>query len=161
MKIVTAIFATLLLLAGGPAAAEVKGPAPQFTLPGTSGEINLADYKGKVVYLDFWASWCSPCRDSFPWMNKMQAKYQEKGVVFLAVNVDRKKKDAEDFLVNNPAKFPVVFDPKGTVPKLYDVMGMPTAFLIGKDGNIRHFHIGFHETDIAEYEKHIVEALAK
>lgn len=139
--------------------AEVSGDAPGFTLQGVDGEINLADYKGQVVYLDFWASWCSPCRDSFPWMNAMQGKYADKGVKFIAVNVDRKQADAEAFLQKTPAQFTIAFDPKGKTPKLYDLMGMPTAFIIGKDGKILHHHIGFNATDIEAYEHHLQQAL--
>lgn len=141
------------------AAAEVTGVAPEFNLQGIAGAVNLADYKGKVVYIDFWASWCSPCRDSFPWMSAMQKKYAEQGVEFIAINVDRKQKDAEEFLKITPAGFTIAFDPKGKTPEAYDVMGMPTAFVIGKDGKVLHSHIGFNETDKADYEKHIQQAL--
>ena len=129
-------------------------------LPGQNGStVNLADYKGKVVYVDFWASWCSPCKDSFPWMAAMQKKYAEQGVQFIAINVDRKAKDAEKFLKETPAEFTIAFDHKGKTPKTYDVMGMPTAFIIGKDGKVLHSHIGFNDNDNADYEKHIRQAL--
>lgn len=149
----------LLLLFSSVLMAEPPKQAPVFILQGVSETVALEDYKGKVVYLDFWASWCSPCKDSFPWMNKMQEKYADQGVVFIAVNVDRKKKDSEDFLASTPANFLIAFDSMGLTPKVYDVMGMPSAYVIGVDGNILHSHIGFNNEDIAEYEAHIQQAL--
>lgn len=152
--------ATGVLLASQLVMAEVTGMAPAFDLSGMDGKtVNLADYKGKVVYVDFWASWCSPCRDSFPWMGAMQKKYESEGVVFVGINVDRKQKDAEAFLKDTPAQFTVAFDPKGKTPKAYDVMGMPTAFVIGRDGKVLHSHIGFNDSDKKDYEKHIQDAL--
>ena len=158
MKAINIIFLSLIFLAGY-ATADVTGVAPEFALPGTDGEVKLSDYKGKVVYLDFWASWCSPCKDSFPWMNEMQAKYKDQGVVFIAINVERKREKADDFLKTTPADFIIAFDGKGKTPQEYDVMGMPSAFVIGKDGSVLHSHIGFHTNDLAEYETHIRQAL--
>jgi peroxiredoxin len=134
--------------------------ATDFTLPDTQGtEVSLRQFKGRVVYLDFWASWCSPCIDSFPWMEKMQQKYRDQGVVFLAVNVDRKRQDAEKFLSAHPVSFPVVYDSKGTVAKAYKLQGMPSALLIDGSGNIRHSHIGFNRKDSNDYELHIRQVL--
>lgn len=142
------------------AGAVIGETAAGFNLPGFSGEVRLADYRGQVVYLDFWASWCSPCRDSFPWMSRMQQKYADQGVVFVAVNVDRKRSDALDFLEKTPAAFTVAFDSKGVLAKTYDLMGMPSAFVIGRDGRILHNHIGFNPQDTTAYEQHIKQALA-
>lgn len=158
MKLIQLLLLNIALLAPF-ASAEINGVAPDFRLQGIGGDVNLADLKGKVVYVDFWASWCSPCRDSFPWMSAMQKKYESQGVVFVGINVDRKQKDAEKFLKDTPAQFMVAFDPKGHTPKSYDVMGMPTAYLIGRDGRILHSHIGFNESDKANYEKNIQQAL--
>jgi thiol-disulfide isomerase/thioredoxin len=151
----------LLMLLATMAMAETNKQAPAFTLEGLNGAVALEDYKGKVVYLDFWASWCSPCKDSFPWMNAMQEKYAEQGLVFVAVNVDRKKQDAETFLVSTPANFTIAFDDKGFTPKQYQVMGMPSAYVIDRHGKILHSHIGFNRDDAAEYVAHILQALNK
>ena len=149
-------------LSATPALAEITGAAPDFSLPGMDNTtVNLSDYKGKVVYVDFWASWCSPCKDSFPWMSAMQRKYADKGVEFIAINVDRKSADAEKFLKETPADFTIAFDHKGKTPKAYEVMGMPTAFLIGKDGKVLHSHIGFSETDKLNYERNIQMAIKR
>jgi thiol-disulfide isomerase/thioredoxin len=127
-------------------------PAPDFTLPTGEGEMTLSNLKGQVVYLDFWASWCGPCRKSFPWMNEMQKQYKDQGLTIIAVNLDKDLKQARKFLSLYPADFTIAFDPKGDVPLLYDVKGMPTSYIIDKDGNIHTTHIGFRKKDTAELE---------
>jgi peroxiredoxin len=133
--------------------------APEFSLPGQSGTVRLSDKGGSVVYLDFWASWCGPCKQSFPWMNEMQSKYKSKGFQVIAVNVDGRTEDAKKFLTQTPANFTVAFDSKGVNPKAYGVKGMPTSYLIGRDGRVLYQHQGFRESDRAELEKKIQNAL--
>ena len=123
--------------------AVVGQPAPAFNLPGVAGKVNLAALRGKVVYLDFWASWCAPCKESFPWLNEMQAKYGASGFAVVAVNVDAKPADAEGFLSQVPAKFTLAFDPNGETPGRYQAKGMPSSFLIDRDGRIVSAHTGF------------------
>jgi peroxiredoxin len=148
------------VLAGNVFAQEVGKPAPSFDVPGTSANVRLADLKGKVVYVDFWASWCSPCKQSFPWMNDMQAKYGARGLQIVGVTVDRKREDAEKFLASTPAKFMVAFDTNGKVAEAYKPKGMPTSFLIGADGVVRAMHVGFKDSDRAELEREIEAALS-
>jgi cytochrome c biogenesis protein CcmG, thiol:disulfide interchange protein DsbE len=105
--------------------------------------LDLARFRGKVVVLDFWASWCEPCRHSFPWLNAMQAKYGEHGLVIIGVNVDRERADADRFLRDIPADFQIVYDPAGALATRYDVPGMPTSIVIGPNGNVVGTHIGF------------------
>ena len=105
------------------------------------------DLKGKVVYLDFWASWCGPCRQSFPWMNELQRELGARGLVVVAVNVDHERSDANRFLASYPADFRVLFDPEGKLAERYKVGGMPTSFLIGRDGKIVAAHAGFKQKD--------------
>ena len=133
--------------------------APDFQLTGTAGPVRLADLKGKVVYLDFWASWCCSCLLSFPRMNELQAKYSGKGLRIVAVNVDRKAADANRFLERVPASFPLAFDAAGEVPRLYSVKAMPTSFLIGADGRILEMHAGFADDEKAAREAGIRKAL--
>ena len=118
-----------------------------FALAATAAEggdaLDLARYRGRVVVVDFWASWCEPCRHSFPWLNAMQAKYGAQGLVIIGVNVDRERADADRFLHDVPANFPIIYDPSGTLATRYDVPGMPTSFVIGPDGDIVGRHIGF------------------
>jgi|WetSurMetagenome_2_1015567.scaffolds.fasta_scaffold192437_2 cytochrome c biogenesis protein CcmG, thiol:disulfide interchange protein DsbE len=133
--------------------------AADFSLPGKQGQVKLSDTAGSVVYLDFWASWCGPCRQSFPWMNQMQAKYSAKGFKVVAVNLDAKNDDAMKFLAQNPANFTVAFDSKGQTPKVFGVKGMPTSFLIDKSGKILAVHLGFKPADKEEMENRIQKAL--
>lgn len=141
-------------------AAEAGAPAPQFELRGESGDgVSLSSLRGKAVYLDFWASWCGPCRQSFPWMNEMQAKYAARGFHVLAVNLDAKEADARKFLAETPAKFQIAFDGKGVTPRAYGVKGMPTSYLIDREGRIVHEHSGFSPAKKDEIEKAIVKLL--
>ena len=140
-------------------AAEVGQPAPAIALQGTAGEVSLSAMKGQVVFVDFWASWCVPCRQSFPWLNQMQAKYSARGLQVLGVNVDAKRADADTFLAQVPAKFNIVFDSAGDTPKRYAVRGMPTSVLVGADGLVLQQHAGFRDDDKAALEAAIVAAL--
>jgi len=156
------IAAILAALLAAPAlAADVGQAAPAFTLPRQGGgTVSLADLKGHVVYLDFWASWCGPCRQSFPWMNQALARFKSRGLEIIAVNVDAKTADAQAFLEKIPARFTVAFDPAGATPAAYGLKGMPTSFLIGADGKILMVHASFKEQDRGELEARIEQALA-
>ena len=121
--------------------------------------LDLDAYKGKVVYLDFWASWCVPCRLSFPWMNDAQARFGPAGLVVLAVNVDHDRALAEKFLGAHGADFKVLFDPKGDIVSQYKVAGMPTSVVIGRDGKTRFKHTGFFENREDEYNDQISQLL--
>ena len=127
------IFAVLILgvMAVVPAASPEGDP------------LGLDLLKGKVVYVDFWASWCAPCRESFPWMNRMQSELGHDGLVIIAVNVDRERADAEQFLRSHAAQFRIVYDPQGRLPERFGVRGMPTSFLIDRNGRIQSRHEGF------------------
>jgi cytochrome c biogenesis protein CcmG, thiol:disulfide interchange protein DsbE len=157
-----ALMSLALALAGSLAQAATPGqPAPDLRLAGAQAPVNLADYKGKVVYLDFWASWCGPCRQSFPWMNEMQAKYGPRGLVVLGVNLDTRRDEADKFLAQTPARFTLAFDPKGESPKAYAIKGMPSSVLIGPDGRVIDQHAGFRDDDRKALEDAIVAALTK
>lgn len=136
-------------------------PAPDLVLNLASQQVNLSDYKGKVVYLDFWASWCKPCQRSFPWMNEMQEKYSAQGFTVIAINLDTERKLADEFLAKLPANFPVAYDPAGESPKSYQIKGMPTSYLIDKSGQLRKAHQGFHMNKIPQYEQEIQALLAE
>lgn len=141
-------------------ALDVGAQASDFELPSAEGGmIKLSSVRGKVVYLDFWASWCGPCGESFPWMNAMQEKYKQKGLQVIAIDLDANNEDAKKFLAQHAAQFTVLFDPKGVTPRQYGVKGMPTSFLIGKDGKVLVQHMGFNKADRAELEQKIQAAL--
>jgi thiol-disulfide isomerase/thioredoxin len=130
-------------------------PAPVFELPTANGKVSLASLKGKVVYLDFWASWCGPCRKSFPWMNRMMRRYRDDGLVIVAVNLDKNRGLAEKFLHDYPAGFTVAYDPEGDVADDYAVQGMPSAYLIDRQQHIVKEHLGFREADTPGLEHNI------
>ena len=142
-------------------ALEKGDKAPDFSLPGQQGTVNLSHQAGKVIYLDFWASWCGPCHQSFPWMNQMQSKYRSKGLEVIAVSLDGKTEDARKFLAQVPPGFMVAFDSKGYTPRLYGVKGMPTSFLIDRNGKVLYQHAGFRPADREEIEKQIKTALGE
>ena len=118
-------------------------------------ELDLSAYAGKVVYLDFWASWCAPCRRSFPWMNEMLARYGDAGLAVVSVNVDAERKLAAEFLAETPANFPVVYDPEGMLAAQWQLLGMPSSYLIGPDGKVISRHVGFRSDSPQKYEAEI------
>ena len=135
--------------------------APDFTLEDMDEEKHsFRDLRGKVVYLDFWASWCGPCRKSFPWMNAMQARYGSQDFVVVAVNVDKDAALAQRFLAEYPAKFTVAYDPDGSIAAMYQVKGMPSSYLIDREGKLRASHIGFREKDKPVLESRIESLVA-
>ncbi|ESQ81883.1 TlpA disulfide reductase family protein [Asticcacaulis benevestitus] len=131
------------------------GLSPAYAEP---AKLDLAAYKGKVVYLDFWASWCGPCKASFPYMERLKATYGRDGLVIIAVNVDHAQAKAENFLKAQQSDLAVVYDPKGEIATAYNVKDMPTSVLIGRDGKVRYVHKGFFPDQTEAYGRQ-VEAL--
>jgi thiol-disulfide isomerase/thioredoxin len=135
--------------AAGPAGGADTDPAP----------VDLSAYQGKVVYVDFWASWCVPCKQSFPWMNSMHRQYGKDGLVIIGVNMDQVRAEADAFLAKYPAEFTIRFDPKGELAPRFKVKGMPTSALLGRDGKVLLIHEGFKNKDPAKLEQAIKDAL--
>ncbi len=144
-------------------AATVGSPAPALSLPGLDGStVDLAAapaFKGKVVLVDFWASWCGPCRQSFPWMNLMQQRHGPRGLQIVAVNVDRERADADAFLRQFPSTFRIAFDATGDTPRRWGARAMPTSVLVGADGRVLMQHEGFRPADQAMLESAITQAV--
>jgi thiol-disulfide isomerase/thioredoxin len=137
---------TVILAAAANAAGDP--PAPTFSLPARGGStINLSQYKGQVVMINFWASWCVPCRQEMPLLDSIYKKYKPLGFTLLSVNVEPEQKDAENFLKQTPVTFPVVFDAKSQVSSLYNVQGMPTTVFIDRKGNVRLMHVSYKTGD--------------
>lgn len=131
-----------------------------FTLPEHGGaELSLASLKGQVVLVDMWATWCAPCKDSFPFYSELQTKYADKGFKLLAVSVDEEDAEVSEFLEANPVTFTVLRDPEGTVPAKLNIDTMPTAFLVDKEGKLTYMHAGFVPEDQAEIEAKVKAAL--
>jgi thiol-disulfide isomerase/thioredoxin len=161
MKRRSFLAASLLVLPAVSRAAAAGAPAPALSLPDAAGRtVALDALRGKVVYVDFWASWCSPCKRSFPWMNEMAQKHGPQGLEILAVNLDRKREDADRFLKSTPAGFTVVFDPAGVTPAAWQVKGMPSSYLVDATGKVVMAESGFRDDRKAEVEERIRAALA-
>lgn len=136
-------------------------PSSPMPLNTKNGVIKLSDFKGQVIYLDFWASWCIPCRKSFPWMNEIQKRYGNKGFKVIAVNLDQEADKAKAFLDKIPANFTVAYDPEGVSATAYKVKGMPSSYLIDRTGKITFSHIGFRAKEIPAMEQKIKQLLKK
>ncbi|MBT8065965.1 MAG: TlpA family protein disulfide reductase [Gammaproteobacteria bacterium] len=121
--------------------------------------LDLAKYRGSVVVLDFWASWCVPCKRSFPWLNEMHARYADEGLVIIGVNVDKDADEARAFLEKYPAQFRIHYDPDGELAEEFGVRGMPSSFVIGRDGQLAAQHLGFKVKKQAEYEATLATTL--
>lgn len=141
-------FAIVLLLAVGSCPAMSAAPA------------GLGPIHGRLVWVDFWASWCAPCRRSFPWLNAMYRKYRSQGLQIIAVNVDSDKAAAEKFLEQTPAAFTIKFDPKGKLASKFKVQAMPSSYLLDPNGHVLQRHLGFRLADRQRYETQIRAALA-
>jgi thiol-disulfide isomerase/thioredoxin len=136
--------------------------APDFKLPGTHKAIELSHYnRHKVIYVDFWASWCEPCRQSFPWMNKMQSRYHDQGFDIIAINLDDQHSNAVKFLHKMPADFTIAYDPRGTIAQRYGLAVMPTSYLIDRKGQISYVHRGFKSEDRDAMESRIKSLVLK
>jgi thiol-disulfide isomerase/thioredoxin len=130
-------------------------------LPAGPENVRLADLQGKVVYVDFWASWCGPCRVSFPLLEAMRNELGSQGFEVLAVNVDEFKEDALRFLDTLPVSYLVAYDQAGSTPAAYGIVGMPTGFLVDRQGIVRKRHQGFRKSDAAMLRAEIVKLLGK
>jgi thiol-disulfide isomerase/thioredoxin len=140
-------------------AAEVSQNAPDFSFDQQHGSVSLKQLKGKVVLLDFWASWCAPCRRSFPWMNEMYKKYHPLGLEIVAVNLDEERSDAENFLKKNKADFKIAYDPQSNLANQYGLDGMPSSYLINTEGVVVNTHMGFFNSKKEQMELEIRQAL--
>lgn len=141
-RVMTGFVASLLLASLLPAAAAADDLA--FRLD--------PEYRDKVVVVDFWASWCAPCRRSLPWLDAMQRRYAGEGLVVIGVNEDKTREDAEVFLAEVPVGFRIVLDPDGEIARQYELMAMPSTYVYGRDGQLVTRHLGFKVANQDEYE---------
>lgn len=137
-------------------AAEISGRAPNFTLKSMSGKnLKLSEYRGQVVMINFWASWCAPCRQEMPLLEGLYKKYRPLGFTLLGVNVEEDSSKASTLLRNIRVSFPILFDNKNKVSKLYKVSAMPTTVILDRDGNMRYLHKGYKPGYEQDYQKQL------
>jgi len=146
----------LVLLAGTAFAADAGGPAPSFTLAALTGQqAALSQYKGQVVMVNFWATWCGPCQQEMPLLDQMYKKYKPAGFTLIGVNVDKEAPPVRELMARKPVSFPVLLDPANQVSKAYHVDEMPSSVLIDRKGEIRYIHRGYRPGDENEYQDRI------
>ncbi|MDJ0831970.1 MAG: TlpA disulfide reductase family protein [Gammaproteobacteria bacterium] len=150
--VMVVVFSQLLMLQAQ--AASLDGAAPDFTLKSMSGKnLKLSELSGNVVLLNFWASWCGPCRTEMPLLNDLHNKYEALGFTVLGVNVEQETELAKSFIAKSPVDFPILLDKTNKVSKMYDVIAMPTTVMIDRDGNMRYLHKGYQVGDEKKYKK--------
>ncbi|MCU7853502.1 MAG: TlpA family protein disulfide reductase [Candidatus Thiodiazotropha sp. (ex Monitilora ramsayi)] len=150
----------MMLAMGHVFATNTSGPAPDFTLKSRSGEnIKLSELRGQVVMINFWASWCGPCRQEMPILDQLYQRYEPMGFTLLGVNVEEDSAAAEKVLREIPVSFPVLYDSKNQVSENYQVRAMPSTFLIDRDGKVRYLHKGYKPGYEDEYQQQVRELI--
>lgn len=155
-----ALLAFLVLASVQTHAAKANASAPDFTLASNQGKnLRLKEQRGEVIMINFWASWCGPCRQEMPFLDELHQRYSKAGFQIWGVNMDADKADAEHMLKKIPVSFPILFDPEGKVGSAYNVEAMPSSIFIDREGKIRHIHKGYRPGEEATYKKYIKELI--
>jgi cytochrome c biogenesis protein CcmG, thiol:disulfide interchange protein DsbE len=163
LSIITLLTPALLAFNTAAFAVEEGDAAPDFNLPSIHANqpaISLTELAGKTIYVDFWASWCAPCLKSLPLYNEMYHKYKDQNFEIVAINVDNPIEDGLDFLLDTPLDFLIPSDPDGEMAELFEVIGMPTSYLINPQGEVELVHMGFRDGDMAMIEEAVQKILA-
>jgi peroxiredoxin len=148
-----ALAAIVLATSAFAASGDAAGPAPSFTLTTLSGQPGgLSEYKGQVVLVNFWATWCGPCQQEMPLLDQMYKKYKPAGFTLIGVNVDKESPAVKELLARKPVSFPVLLDPANQVSKAYHVDEMPSSVIIDRKGQIRYIHRGYKPGDENDYQ---------
>jgi peroxiredoxin len=147
----------LALILTWPAQASVpETPAPSFSLPDSSGHmVSLSDYQGQVILINFWASWCGPCRKEMPLLQELSQRYGPLGFTLLGVNVEEDSSLADKFLAETPVNFPILYDRENVVSKAYDVIAMPTTVIVDREGRVRFIHHGYKDGYESDYQDQV------
>jgi len=151
----------LLALAAGSIAVTKKDPAPDFTLRSLEGgNLRLEEYRGQVVLINFWASWCGPCRQEMPILDQLHQRYEDTGFAVLGVNVEGEDRPARKIVDESRVTFPVLIDEGQKVSELYGLEAMPSTYVVDRDGNVRYVHRGYKPGDESKYVE-VVKALIR
>lgn len=163
LLLATALCLPLLLSVSVRAGVNEGDVAPEVILPSLSSDeqVSLSSLRGKVVYVDFWASWCGPCRVSFPILEELRQEFADQGFEIYAISVDEVESEALEFLDEVPVSYPVVLDDTGATPTAWGPPGMPTAYLVGRDGVVRAVKAGFKKSDGDKIRAAIVQLLSE
>jgi peroxiredoxin len=160
VKIIILALLMALTLCAIANAGQVGSSAPDFSLVDVTGKaVTLKQFKGKVVFLDFWAPWCDPCKEELPALDALYKRYGQEGFEIIGIDIDSSEKLLTEFLQKVPITFTVLIDEKSVIRRAYNFRTLPTAFIIGKDGVIRYMHMGFGDEFLQMYEKEIEELL--
>lgn len=153
----SSVLALSTLLASAQLSADVgPGPAPDFTLKSQAGaNLKLSELRGEVVMINFWASWCGPCRQEMPKLEELYARYKPLGFIILGVNIEEDSSKAKALLKDLSVSFPVLFDDQNEVSRLYQVAAMPSTVLVDRDGNMRYLHKGYQPGLEQQYQEQI------
>ena len=142
------------------AAVSASSPAPDFTLRAAEGpNVRLGEQRGRVVLVNFWATWCGPCRQEMPHLNRLYEKYRSSGFTLLGVNIDEDPRAAIELARKLGVTFPVLLDTDKKVSRLYDMSAMPATIVIDRDGRVRHLHRGYRDGYEKTYEQQIRDLL--
>ncbi len=155
------IAVSLMGLCAVPASAKtVSGKAPDFTLKSRSGHnLRISDYRGQVMLINFWASWCGPCRQEMPLLENLYKRYKKLGFTIMGVNVDTDSTKANNYLKDMSVTFPIVYDTTNAVSKRYNVNAMPTTVIVDRNGNMRFLHQGYKPGYENDYKKEVVQLI--
>jgi thiol-disulfide isomerase/thioredoxin len=149
-------------LAGASGGVKPGDVPPPLTLTSADGKcVSLTERKGRVVLVDFWASWCGPCVTSFPAIDALYRELHDRGFDVVAINVDEQRGDANAFLADKSYAMTVVFDPEGRAPDAFGVAAMPSSYVIGRDGRVRFVHVGYNGKTLDQYRREIESLLAE
>ena len=162
MKTLLGGLAAALLIASTASALTSGDDPPAIDMPDQAGKkVDLNELKGKVVLVDFWASWCGPCKQEMPVLEELHKKYAKEGLVIVGINIDNNPKKMNNFLRGTPVTFRIIHDRKLNVASKYEPETMPSSYFIARDGKIRYIHEGFRKKDATEFEERIKALLAE